>query len=112
MDYSIFVRKGSDAGDHPPITPMKAATESELGHENWKLYDYITRHFIATVCVIVVRHNLTNSLFLILTYFYLLPSKQQLFFMKFCIQWNPSSEATLEMWPLKAKKTKKTIMRA
>lgn len=42
-------KKGHDAGDHPPITPMKAATEAELGHEAWRLYDYITRHFIATV---------------------------------------------------------------
>lgn len=24
-------RKGHDAGDHPPITPMRAATEAELG---------------------------------------------------------------------------------
>lgn len=42
-------RKGVDAGDHPPITPMKGASESELGHEAWKLYEYITQHFIATV---------------------------------------------------------------
>jgi DNA topoisomerase-3 len=42
-------KKGHDAGDHPPITPMKAATEAELGHEAWRLYDYITRHFIATL---------------------------------------------------------------
>ncbi|XP_053384624.1 LOW QUALITY PROTEIN: DNA topoisomerase 3-beta-1-like [Mercenaria mercenaria] len=42
-------KKGSDAGDHPPITPMKSATESELGHDAFRLYDYITRHFIATV---------------------------------------------------------------
>ena len=42
-------RKGHDSGDHPPITPMRAATESELGHEAWRLYDMITRHFIATV---------------------------------------------------------------
>jgi len=42
-------KKGHDAGDHPPITPMKAASEAELGHDAWRLYDYITRHFIATV---------------------------------------------------------------
>jgi len=42
-------KKGHDAGDHPPITPMRAASEVELGHEAWRLYDYITRHFIATV---------------------------------------------------------------
>lgn len=24
-------RKGTDAGDHPPITPMRSATEAELG---------------------------------------------------------------------------------
>ncbi|XP_041366537.1 DNA topoisomerase 3-beta-1-like [Gigantopelta aegis] len=42
-------RKGSDAGDHPPITPMKAASESALDHDSWRLYDYITRHFIATL---------------------------------------------------------------
>ncbi|KAF5894549.1 DNA topoisomerase 3-beta-1, partial [Clarias magur] len=42
-------RKGADAGDHPPITPMRAATESELGSDGWRLYEYITRHFIATV---------------------------------------------------------------
>jgi len=47
-------KKGHDAGDHPPITPMRAATEAELGHEAWRLYDYITRHFIATVSVNVV----------------------------------------------------------
>uniref|UniRef100_A0A8C4WGZ8 DNA topoisomerase n=1 Tax=Gopherus evgoodei TaxID=1825980 RepID=A0A8C4WGZ8_9SAUR len=40
-------RKGHDAGDHPPITPMRAATESGDG---WRLYEYITRHFIATLC--------------------------------------------------------------
>ena len=46
---SIFHRKGADAGDHPPITPMRSATEAELGHEPWRLYEYITRHFIGTV---------------------------------------------------------------
>lgn len=42
-------KKGHDAGDHPPITPMKAASRNELDGDSWKLYDYITRHFIATV---------------------------------------------------------------
>ncbi|XP_028852836.1 DNA topoisomerase 3-beta-1 isoform X2 [Denticeps clupeoides] len=42
-------RKGADAGDHPPITPMRAASESELGSDGWRLYEYITRHFIATI---------------------------------------------------------------
>jgi len=46
-------KKGYDAGDHPPITPMRSASEAELGHEAWRLYDYITRHFIATVSAIV-----------------------------------------------------------
>ena len=42
-------RKGHDAGDHPPITPMRSATEGELDNDSWRLYDYITRHFIGTV---------------------------------------------------------------
>ncbi|XP_026275086.1 DNA topoisomerase 3-beta-1 [Frankliniella occidentalis] len=42
-------RKGTDVGDHPPITPMRAASQSELDGDAWRLYDYITRHFIATL---------------------------------------------------------------
>lgn len=42
-------RKGFDAGDHPPITPMKAASRSDLDGDAWRLYDYITRHFIASL---------------------------------------------------------------
>ncbi|OQV16355.1 DNA topoisomerase 3-beta-1 [Hypsibius exemplaris] len=41
-------KKGTDAGDHPPITPTKAATEAVLG-ESWRLYDYVCRHFLATI---------------------------------------------------------------
>lgn len=41
-------RDGVDAGDHPPITPVRAATEGEVG-EGGRLYDMITRHFLATV---------------------------------------------------------------
>lgn len=47
-------KKGHDAGDHPPITPMKHATRNELDGDSWRLYDYITRHFIATVCLILI----------------------------------------------------------
>lgn len=42
-------KKGHDAGDHPPITPMKLATRNDLDGDAWKLYDYIARHFVATV---------------------------------------------------------------
>jgi len=42
-------RKGHDAGDHPPITPMRAATRNELDGDSWKIYDYVVRHFIGTV---------------------------------------------------------------
>ena len=42
-------RKGSDVGDHPPITPTAVATQSELTGEQWKLYEYVTRTFLATV---------------------------------------------------------------
>lgn len=41
-------REGTDMGDHPPITPVRAATEGQLG-EAFRLYDMITRHFLATV---------------------------------------------------------------
>jgi len=27
-------RKGADVGDHPPITPMRAASEGELGESH------------------------------------------------------------------------------
>lgn len=42
-------KSGNDAGDHPPITPTKLATQKELDGDSWKLYDYIARHFIGTV---------------------------------------------------------------
>lgn len=42
-------RKGHDAGDHPPITPMKLVSMGDLDRESWRVYDYISRHFISTV---------------------------------------------------------------
>ncbi|XP_068665941.1 DNA topoisomerase 3-beta [Aristolochia californica] len=42
-------RAGVDVGDHPPITPMRAATEEMLGSDAWRLYQYITQHFLGTI---------------------------------------------------------------
>ncbi len=42
-------KKGHDAGDHPPITPMRPASRDELDGDAWKIYDYVVRHFIGTV---------------------------------------------------------------
>jgi DNA topoisomerase III len=42
---------GTDMGDHPPITPVAAATEAELGGgDEWRIYDYISRHFLGSLC--------------------------------------------------------------
>jgi len=41
-------REGTDMGDHPPITPVRAGTEDQIG-EGWRLYDMIVRHFLASV---------------------------------------------------------------
>ena len=41
---------GKDAGDHPPITPMKLAQSSDLGdRDSYRIYEYITRHFMASI---------------------------------------------------------------
>ena len=40
---------GHDAGDHPPITPMRSASREELDGDSWKIYDYVVRHFIGSV---------------------------------------------------------------
>ena len=50
LDNGVHVPKsGVDAGDHPPITPMRVAVESDLMGDGWRLYEYICRHFIASV---------------------------------------------------------------
>jgi DNA topoisomerase-3 len=41
--------KGLDAGDHPPITPCRAAAQGTLRGDEWLLYDLVVRHFLATV---------------------------------------------------------------
>lgn len=41
---------GVDVGDHPPITPMRMTTEADLGGSDaWRLYQYVTQHFIGSV---------------------------------------------------------------
>ena len=40
---------GHDAGDHPPITPMRLAQPVNLHGSQARIYDLVTRHFIATV---------------------------------------------------------------
>jgi DNA topoisomerase III len=40
---------GIDVGDHPPITPSRMAIESDLGHDAWRLYEYIVRHFLGSI---------------------------------------------------------------
>jgi DNA topoisomerase IA len=47
---------GNNAGDHPPLTPVRCATEAELGGgDAWRIYDYVARHFLASLspdCVV------------------------------------------------------------
>ncbi|ORX86072.1 prokaryotic type I DNA topoisomerase, partial [Anaeromyces robustus] len=40
---------GVDAGDHSPITPTRMATENMLGHNEWRLYELVTRTFIGSL---------------------------------------------------------------
>ncbi|XP_002155556.4 uncharacterized protein LOC100215195 [Hydra vulgaris] len=42
-------QKGFDVGDHPPITPMRSANRDEFKPNEWRIYDYVTRHFIGTL---------------------------------------------------------------
>eukprot|EP00210_Caulerpa_lentillifera_P003718 g3551.t1 len=43
------MKSGVDAGDHPPISPVACATNEELSGDSWRLYDYISRHFFASI---------------------------------------------------------------
>jgi DNA topoisomerase-3 len=42
-------KKGVDAGDHPPITPVRSGTKDSLGDREWKLYSFITRTFLGCI---------------------------------------------------------------
>lgn len=49
LDDFCRPRKGTDCGDHPPITPMKLATHSDLDGDMWRIYNYISLYFLATL---------------------------------------------------------------
>ena len=34
---------------HPPIHPVKHASKSELGHDEWRVYELVARHFLACI---------------------------------------------------------------
>lgn len=43
-------KSGHDAGDHPPITPMRSATRDQISDSDaWRVYDYVVRHFMGTL---------------------------------------------------------------
>lgn len=42
-------RKGKDAGDHPPITPMKLGHRGDFDRDTWRVYEFICRHFMGTI---------------------------------------------------------------
>ncbi len=43
-------RRGKDCGDHPPITPLKAATRGDVGGgAAWRVYEFVTRTFIGSL---------------------------------------------------------------
>ena len=42
-------RKGDDAGDHPPITPVKSASRGSLGDREWKVYEFIAKNFLGSI---------------------------------------------------------------
>lgn len=48
---------GVDMGDHPPITPCRAAGPHELSGDMSRVYDLVTRHFIASVSQDAVWQN-------------------------------------------------------
>jgi DNA topoisomerase-3 len=42
-------RQGVDAGDHPPITPVRAAAPGALHDRELRVYEYITSNFLACI---------------------------------------------------------------
>ena len=42
-------RGGKDCGDHPPIHPLRYASRSEMDRDSWSIFEYVCRHFLATI---------------------------------------------------------------
>lgn len=49
MQGSIRSKGGVDAGDHPPITPVRGASEEMLGGDSWRLYEFVCRSFLGSL---------------------------------------------------------------
>ena len=62
-------RKGYNAGDHPPITPVQYISLSNLKPNEKKLYKFIVKYFLATIspdaiiAVIDAEFNIENEIF-------------------------------------------------
>jgi len=42
--------RGKDAGDHPPITPLKSATRDQVGGgAAWRVYEFVVRNFLGSL---------------------------------------------------------------
>lgn len=55
-------RGGVDMGDHPPITPCKATAPHELSGDMARVFELVTRHFIASVSQDAVWKNTKVSI--------------------------------------------------
>jgi DNA topoisomerase-3 len=57
-------RKGTDAGDHPPITPVKSVDSSQLRGAELKIYEYITTNFLACISKNATYEAVRTELFI------------------------------------------------
>ena len=46
LDGNMVRPRGVDAGDHPPITPVRAATSVPGGSDGWRVYSFIAKQFL------------------------------------------------------------------
>ncbi|MCD6434237.1 MAG: DNA topoisomerase I [Candidatus Diapherotrites archaeon] len=54
--------QGKKTKDHPPIHPVAAASKERLSREQWKIYELICRHFLATLAEDAIVRNTTAYL--------------------------------------------------